>query len=64
MTGRESGRDRGALSGCIESEIGLMDVTGSMTSYLLVHLILENINVFRGNPTLGTTCSVIRSYGS
>jgi hypothetical protein len=66
MTGREleSGRDRGALSGCIELEIGLMDLTGRMTSYLPVHLILEHVNVFRRNPSLGTTCSVIRSYGS
>jgi hypothetical protein len=71
-TGRESGWDRGALSGCIELEIRLMymtermtgRMTGSMTPYLFVHLILENINVFRRDPSLGTTCSVIRSYRS
>ena len=65
-TGIESGKDRGAvgvvpLSGCIELDIGSME---KMISYLLVHFVLEHINIFRRNPSLGTTFSVIKSFGS
>ena len=65
MTG-STGSDCGAvgvvpLSGCIELDFRLME---TMISYLLVHLILEHINIFRRNPSHGTTCSVIGSYGS